>query len=291
MSRISYVNGKYLPHMHAFTHINDRGYQFADGVYEVIGLMNGKMADEKGHLDRLERSLEELFIVMPLKRAALQFVLREVIRRNRLKNAALYIQVTRGVAKRDFKFPQGCIPSLVVSCWPFKFSGNPAVDKGVRAITVPDQRWARRDIKTIALLPQALAKQKAHEAGAYEGIMVNSEGFITEGSSSNFWIFKDGVLITAPKSFEILKGVTRTAVFEIAQVQNIEIIESHFTPEEAYGAQEAFCSSATGLLVPVIRLDEHDIGDGKPGPITQKIYAKYLDYVEKGSDAQIEWTY
>lgn len=290
MTRISYVNGSYVPHAQAVTHINDRGYQFADGVYEVIAVVNGKLADEKGHIIRLERSLNELQIEMPVKAEALRFIMREVLRRNRYKNAALYIQVTRGIAKRDFKFPNSVKPSLVVYCWPFKFDGNPAVDKGVSAVTVPDQRWARRDIKTIALLPQALAKQKAYEQGAHEALMVNPDGYITEGSSSNFWIYKDGKLKTTPTSHEILKGITRTAISEIAKENNIEIVQEHIAPEEAYKAEEAFCSSATGLLVPIIKIDGHDIGSGQPGAIVQKIYAKYREYADKDYDSQVEWT-
>lgn len=290
MSRITYVNGSFVPHSKAVTHINDRGFQFADGVYEVIAVVNGKLADERGHLERLERSLKELQIDMPVSRNALRLIIREVLRRNRYKNAALYIQVTRGVAKRDFKFPKNVKPSLIVYCWAFKFDGNPAVEKGVSAITVPDQRWDRRDIKTVALLPQALAKQKAAEKGAHEALMVNKDGFITEGSSSNFWIYKDGVLKTAPSGHEILKGVTRTAIWSMAAEENINIIEEQISPEEAYKAEEAFCSSATGLLVPIIKIDGHDIGSGKPGEIVQKIYQKYREYAGQDYDTQIEWS-
>lgn len=289
MSRISYVNGRFIPHRDAVTHINDRGYQFADGVYEVIALVNGIFADEKGHMDRLERSLSELAIQMPVKRNSMKFIMRELIRKNRLNNAAIYIQVTRGIAKRDFKFPIDVKPCLIMSCWPFKFDGNPAIEKGVKAVCVPDQRWARRDIKTIALLPQTLAKQKAFEQGAYEALMINSDGYITEGSSSNFWIYKDGVLKTTPGSHEILKGVTRTAIYSIAEQGSIEIIEEHFKPDEAYKAEEAFCSSATGLLVPVIEIDGRKIGSGKPGDLVKRIYAEYKIYIKKGYDAQVQW--
>lgn len=290
MSRIAYVNGRFVPQMNAVTHINDRGYQFADGVYEVIAFVNGRFADEKGHLDRLARSLNELHIDMPVKRQALKFLMRELLRRNRYKNAAVYIQVTRGIAKRDFKFPANIKPCLVMSCWPYKFDTNPALETGIKAVTVEDQRWARRDIKTIALLPQALAKQKAHEKGAYEALMVNQDGFITEGSSSNFWLYKDGALKTTPSSYEILKGVTRTAIYQIAKDEKIEIVEEHITPEEAYRADEAFCTSATGLLVPVVDIDGNIIGSGKPGELARKIYNLYRQYADKGEGDQLEWT-
>lgn len=291
MSRISYVNGAYVDHRHAMVHVNDRGYQFADGVYEVVACMNGDLTDEKGHLDRLERSLAELRIEMPVKRSALSFIMRELLKRNRYKNAAVYIQITRGVAKRDFKFPHNIKPSLVMSCWACKYDDNPAIQNGVKAVTVTDQRWARRDIKTIALLPQALAKQKAADNDAYEAIMLNGNGEITEGSSSNFWIYKNGILKTTPKSHEILKGVTRTAIFSLAKQENIKVIEEHFLPNEAYEADEAFLSSATGFLVPVIEIDKQKIGNGKPGAFAKEFFDHYKQYAKKGYDAQIPWRY
>lgn len=293
MPRYSYVNGAFVPHAEACVHIEDRGYQFADGIYEVISLINGKFADERGHIDRLERSLGELQIHMPVRRETLRFLMRELVRKNRVKNAALYIQITRGVAKRDFKFPsQSIMPSLVMTCRHFKFDHNPNMQIGVKAITVPDQRWARRDVKTIALLPQALAKQKAHESGAYEAIMVDTEGNITEGSSSNFWILQGSKLITHPPGHQILKGVTRTAIAKIALENNLHIEERRFTPVEAYKADEAFCTSATALIVPVIEIDGHQIGTGKPGGIVLKIYNEYRKYADSSHyELQNLWSY
>lgn len=292
MPRISYVNGAYLPHDQAGVPIEDRGFLFADGVYEVIGLINGRYADERGHLDRLERSMAELQLHPPRSRDALRFIMRELVRRNKLRNGAIYIQVTRGAAKRDFKFPADNIPStLVMMCWPFRFDSNPNVERGVNVCTVPDERWARRDIKSIALLPQVLAKQKAAEQGCYEAIMLDDKGFITEGSASNFWIYKDGILKTRPANRSILKGVTRTAIYSIALEKGIEIIEEPFDIEEAQNADEAFCSSATALIVPVVKINDHAIGNGKPGVLSKDIYAGYRDYACGDYNHQIEWTY
>lgn len=293
MSRFSYVNGRYVPHSEASVSIEDRGFLLADGVYEVIGVINGRFADERGHLDRLERSMAELELTPPVSRAALRFIMRELVRKNRLTNAAIYLQVTRGVAKRDFKFPsENTRSSLVIMCWPYQYENNASVMNGVRACSVPDQRWARRDIKTVALLPQVLAKQKAVKQGVQEAIMVGADGYITEGASSNFWIYKDGVLMTRQADFGILKGVTRTAIFEIAREKGIRIAEKPFTVEDAMQAQEAFCSSATALIVPVVELDGHKIGDGKPGDLTREIYQRYRDYAARGDDeSQLEWRY
>ena len=292
MPRYSYVNGSYVPHSDACVHIEDRGYQFADGVYEVIGCIGGRFADERGHLERLERSMRELSITPPVERETLRFVMRHLLRLNRIRSAAIYIQVTRGVAPRDFKFPAEDVrASLVLTCRPFNFDQNLALEKGVAVATVPDQRWARRDIKTIALLPQALARQKAVDAGAYESWMVDDQGFITEGAASNAWIYKDGTLITHPSGQRILKGVTRTAIFDIARQQGLNIEERQFTPEEAYSAEEAFSSSATALLIPVVSIDGHTIGDGKSGKLVRSIYDQYRKYaLDKDYEGQVEWS-
>lgn len=291
MPIISYVNGSFVPHSHANVHIEDRGYQFADGVYEVISVINSDFADERGHLDRLERSCRELSLSMPVKRNALKILIRELIRKNRLKNAAVYIQVTRGTSKRDFKYPDpmDTPSSLVLICWPFKFDGNVNVEKGVKVISVPDQRWARRDIKTIALLPQTIAKQAAAKVGAYEAWMYDDLGNITEGSSSNAWIYKDRQLITHKADTQILRGVTRTSVEYIAKQQGVKIIERSFSLEEAYQAEEAFCTSATSLIVPVVQIDEHKIGDGEIGTLVKDIYAQYRAYVRAGETQQRTW--
>ncbi len=291
MPRTAYVNGRFVPHCEASVHIEDRGFQFADSVYEVIGCINGDMADMRGHLDRLERSLKELRIVMPVRRAVFPSLIKELLRRNKLRNAAVYIQVSRGAAPRDFKFPSDePLPTLVITARPFAFDAKPVSKKGIKVITLPDQRWARRDIKTTNLLPSVLAKQAAAEAGAGEAWMIDGEGNITEGSSSNAWIVtKDGKLVTRNATHAILKGVTRTAILPILKDSNLELEERAFTPKEAYEAVEAFTSSATSLIMPVLEIDGHPVGDGKIGPVTTRIYNAYRDYVRGKRGAHVGW--
>lgn len=291
MPRIAFVNGRYVPHNDAFVHIEDRGFQFADGVYEVVACINGKLADERGHLDRLERSLDELAIDMPVTRRSLQFIIREMLRRNRLKNANVYIQVTRGVARRDFPFPDDDVPaSIVLTARAFQFDGNAKVQKGGEAITVPDIRWKRRDIKSTGLLAQVLAKQEAVESGVYEAWMVDDEGYITEGSSSNAWIVtKEGKLVTRPASTDILRGVTRTALEKICAALQMKIEERPFTVQEAYDAEEAFNTSAVALVVPITKIDGHVIGSGEPGPVARKLYAEYRAYAAGERGEPVAW--
>jgi D-alanine transaminase len=290
MPRVAYVNGSYVPHNQATVHIEDRGFQFADGIYEVVACINGKMTDERGHLDRLERSLDELGIEMPVTRRSLQFIIREMVRRNKLKNANVYIQVTRGVAKRDFPFPADVPASIVLTARNFQFDNNKNVEKGISAMTVADIRWKRRDIKTTMLLAQVLAKQEALDGGAYDAWMVDDEGFVTEASSSNAWIVtKDGKLVTRNASTSILRGVTRTAFEKICSDLQMKIEERAFTPEEAYEAQEAFNTSAVALVVPVIMLDGKKIGAGEPGPVAKKLYAEYRAYAEGQRGEHVEW--
>ena len=291
MPRVAYVNGAYLPHGRAQVHIEDRGFQLADGVYEVIACINGRLADERGHLDRLERSLSELRIGMPVPRETLRLIIRETVRRNRARNASVYLQVTRGVSKRDFPFPPADTrPSLVVTVRPFRFEAQAKMKDGVKAITVPDIRWKRRDIKSIALLPQVLAKQTAAEAGAYEAWMVDDAGYVTEGASSNAWIVtRKGVLVTRQCGTEILRGVTRTALDSLRGELRIRLEERPFTPQEAYEAAEAFNSSAVALITPVVEIDGRRIGDGKPGPLTLRLYEEYRSYVDGLKGEQVAW--
>ena len=293
MPRYSYVNGRYVPHAQAAVHIEDRGFQFADSVYEVVSLINGYIADEAGHLDRLQRSLGELRIDMPMPRRSLQLVMREFARRNRLKNAYIYIQVTRGVAPRDFKFPKDIKPTLVIT-----HLGNAVFDMDARkkavkkAITVPDIRWKRRDIKTTALIGQVLAKQAAVDKGAYEAWMVDDDGFITEGSSTNAWIVdKTGALLTRPPVHtEILQGVTRNSIQVLCKKAGIKLIERAFTVAEAYKAKEAFTTAAGTLLTPIIEIDGRKIGDGKLGAVTSKILDLYFAYAADPKRRQEKWT-
>lgn len=290
MPRFAYVNGTFSRHSEAHVHIEDRGFQFADGVYEVVALINGQWADERGHLDRLERSLTELSIAMPVPRDTLRMLMRELARKNRLHNGNVYIQITRGRARRDFKFPAADTrPSLIMTASPFKFDSNTNVVKGARAISTPDIRWKRPDIKSIALLPQVLAKQAAAEKGAYEAWMIDADGYVTEGSSSNAWIVKSGKVITRPADNSILRGVTRTAIVQICAEMQIAFEERAFTLQEAYEADEAFNTGAVALIVPIIELDGHKIGNGQPGAVARRIYDEYRAYANGDRGEQQRW--
>jgi D-alanine transaminase len=290
MSRIAYANGAYVPLSDAMVHIEDRGFQFADGVYEVIALRDGKMVDEQGHYDRLWRSMSELSIEAPMSVAAMKLVIAELVRRNGLRNALIYMQVTRGVAPRDFKFPSHANSTLVVTVRPTKLDHTDKLEHGVKIITVPDIRWKRRDIKTVALLPQVLAKQKAAEAKAFEAWMVDDDGYITEGSSSNAWIItREGKLVTRQADHMILKGVTRTSLLRFAKELGIEFEERPFTREEAYQAVEAFVSSATTFLLPIVEIDEHVVGNGKPGSFGAKLREAYMEYADGKRGSFTPW--
>ena len=280
MSRQAYVNGVFQPHGDAVVHIEDRGYQFADGVYEVWAVLDAKLSDFEGHMTRLERSLDELRIKRPMTRAALTNVLREAIRRNRVRDGLLYIQVTRGTAKRDHPFPHpDTPPSVVITCKPIDSAAIEAkAQKGVAVITQPDIRWGRCDIKSVALLPNILAKQSAREAGANEAWLVDDLGLITEGSSTNAWIVDaDGVLRTRDTNANILRGITRNAMIKIARDAGVEVQERPFSVDEAKSAREAFFTAASAFATPVVSIDGVTVGAGKPGPITRKLRALYTE--------------
>lgn len=292
MPRIAYVNGQYVPHDAATVHIEDRGFQFADSAYEVIALMHGALVDARGHIDRLQRTLGELRMGMPVARQTLMLLMRELVRRNRIDCGGLYIQVTRGVAPRDFNFPKGDVPlSLVMTLRPatFDIAARKAAMKKV--ITLPDIRWQRRDIKSTALLAQVLTRQLATDAGAQEAWMVDDKGLITEGSSSNAWIVdKKGQLITRQTAGNaILKGVTRSALQALCKKEGIKIVERAFSVKEAHAAIEAFCSSAVALISPVSSIDGHKIGSGRIGPITEKIFDLYVDYATRNTEKHFSW--
>lgn len=278
MSRIAYVNGRYINHQSAKVHIEDRGYQFSDGVYEVAAICDGKIIDEGGHLKRLKKSLEELRICLPIKEKPLKVIFREVIRRNRISNGILYLQITRGVAKRDHPFPkENTKPVLVLTArsTPRRQIG----EEGARVVTTLDIRWLRRDIKSISLLPNILAKQKARENGVYEAWFVDGNGFITEGSSTNAWIVdENGAVITHQLGHNILGGITRDTVISLAKQNNITVIERPFTLDEALAASEAFITSTTSFVTSVVGINDSQIGNGKLGPITKKLQKLYLDY-------------
>jgi len=280
MSRVAYVNGVYQRHAEATIHVEDRGFQFADGVYEVWSVFDGKMADFDGHMTRLHRSLTELRIDIPMSREALTRVLKETIRRNRVRNGIVYLQVTRGTARRDHPFPaEGTPPSVVVTSRSAPFlKAQAQAAKGVAVVTHPDIRWGRCDIKTVGLLPNVLAKQAARDKGAYEAWMVDEMGLVTEGSSTNAWIVdKDGKLRTRDTQANILKGITRTAIMDIIEAEGIELDERPFSVEEAKQAREAFFTAAGAFVMPAISIDGVKIGDGKPGPIATRLRERYLE--------------
>ena len=279
MSRVAYVNGRFVPHAEASVHIEDRGYQLADGVYEVWAVFGGKLADAEGHFTRLERSLGELRIAMPMSSRALSLVLREAIRRNRVRDGLVYLQVTRGVAPRDHAFPTRPVrPSVVITAKPVDMAAAEAkAAKGIGVVTTPETRWARCDIKTIALLPNVLAKQAAREHGAGEAWFVDELGLVTEGASSNAWIVdSDGVLRTRDLNANILRGVTRKSLMALIAREGLEVSERPFSVEEAKGAREAFITGAGSLVTPVVSIDGAAIGDGMPGPVAMRLRASYV---------------
>ena len=284
MSRIAYVNGRYLPQRAAAVHVEDRGYQFSDGVYEVCEVRGGCIIDQRRHLARLKRSLQELRIDMPMAEAALAIVMRECIRRNRVHDGIIYLQITRGVAPRDHGFPPpGTRPSVVITAHGIDVAGNERIAAdGVAVITVPDNRWQRVDIKSISLLPNVLAKQAAREKGAKEAWFVDGAGHVTEGSSSNAWIVtRSGKVVTRPADNGILRGITRTVLLDVIRAQGLEFEERPFTVEEAYGAREAFLTSASQIVMPVVRIDDRPVGNGAPGSIATALRAEFHHHAER----------
>jgi D-alanine transaminase len=284
MSRIAYVNGRYLPWRQATVHIEDRGYQFSDGVYEVCEVRGGRLVDERLHMARLERSLKELRIAMPMSLKALGLVMRETVARNRVRDGLVYLQVTRGVARRDHAFPAaGTTPAIVVTARNLDFAGNErTAAEGIAVVTVPDNRWERVDIKSVALLPNVLAKQAAREAGAKEAWFVDHDGRVTEGSSTNAWIVtRDGEVVTRPADNGILRGITRTVLIEALKAQGLTFRERAFTVEEAYGAREAFVTSASMIVMPVIRIDGRPVGNGAPGLLATALRRDFHRYAEQ----------
>jgi D-alanine transaminase len=277
MSRVAYVGGQYLPHRLAAVHIEDRGYQFADGVYEVLAVVRGHLVDEEAHLVRLARSLRELRIPSPMSDAALKIIIRETIRRNSVLNGIVYLQISRGVAPRDHAFPASVKPVLVVTARR-KRPVDPRIPAdGIAVITIPDIRWRRCDIKSVALLPNVLGKQLAREAGAYEAWQVEQEGWVTEGTSTNAWIVTaERIVVTRQADSAILNGVTRLAVVDIIRREGYSLVERPFTVGEAKAASEAFLTSTSVELLPVVRIDGDPIGNGAPGPLSRRLREFYL---------------
>ena len=285
MSRIAYVNGRYLPHRGAMVHVEDRGYQFSDGVYEVCEVRGGRLIDERRHIARLQRSLGELRIPMPMSVKALGVVLREVVAKNRLRYGLVYLQITRGVARRDHAFPSPAVaPSMVVTARTLNIKRNEALAAtGIAVISVPDNRWGRVDIKTVGLLPNVLARQAAIEQGARDAWFVDKDGVVMEASSANAWIVTaEGTLVTRHVDHAILRGITRTVVFDAVKGQGLSIEERAFTLQEAFAAREAFITSATQLVLPVVKIDGRSIGDGKPGPVASALRREFYRYAETG---------
>jgi D-alanine transaminase len=280
MSRFAYVNGRFVRHGEAVVHIEDRGYQLADGVYEVWAVFDGKLADAEGHFARLWRSLDELRIAHPMSEASLTLVLREAVRRNKVREGLCYLQVTRGVAKRDHAFPNPAVlPSIVITA---KSVDRAAADakaaQGASVISVPENRWGRCDIKSIGLLPNALAKQAARERGAIEAWFVDDMGLVTEGASSNAWIIDaEGALRTRDTNANILRGVTRSTLLEVIREIGLPFSEKPFTIAEAQGAKEAFITGAGSLLTPIVQVDGVKLGEGKPGEVATRLRRLYIE--------------
>lgn len=283
MTRVVYVNGRYLPYAHARVHAEDRGFQFADAVYEVCEVRDGRLVDETRHMQRLSRSLGELGMPQPMQPSAWARVLRETIRRNRVQDGLVYLQVSRGAGPREFVFPGAHVAPTVVclarSADPARTEAGAAA--GIAIKSMPDIRWGRCDIKTVMLLPAAMAKQAARAEGAREAWFVDAQGFVTEGASSNAWIIdKDGRLITRQIGNDILRGITRTTLVDLLRRERIELVERPFTIAEAQGAREAFITSATNTVMPVTSIDGKPIGNGDPGLLTLRLRSEFHSAAE-----------
>lgn len=283
MSRIAYVNGRYLPLAQASVNVEDRGYQFSDGVYEVCEVREGRLVDERRHMARLAFSLGELRIAMPMSPASLGVVLREIVRRNRVRWGIVYLQITRGVSRRDHAFPPaGTVPSIVVTARNMDLAAaEKMAESGVAVISVPENRWERVDIKSVSLLPNVLAKQAAREQSAREAWFVDAMGRVTEGSSSNAWIVtRDGKVVTRQADHGILKGITRTVVLDVIAAQGLKLEERAFTMDEAHAAREAFITSASQIVLPVVKIDGRPVGNGAPGLIASALRRDFHRYAE-----------
>jgi len=277
MSRIAYVNGEFLPLEAAKISILDRGFIFADGIYEVTAVLDGRLVDYDNHIARLWRSLGEIKLACPVDAARLLELHRSLIERNRLTEGSIYLQVTRGVAERDFPFPKDVPSSLVMFTQIKSLIDPPAAKTGIKVLSLPDLRWSRRDIKSVALLAQVLAKQAAAEVGCQEAWMLDGDKITEGGSSTAFIVNKDRHLITRPLSRAILPGITRKAVLALAEQEDLRLEERPFSLEEAYGAEEAFISSATSFVMPVVEIDRRPIGTGRPGPLAARLRELYLE--------------
>lgn len=282
MSRTVYVNGDYLPEETATVSIFDRGFLFADGVYEVTSVLAGRLLDFDGHAARCERSLGELGMPMPMDRDALLEIHRRLVAENGIEDGLVYLQITRGAADRDFAYPAQDTPQTVVLFTQSKpgLADNPQAETGLKVITIPDERWGRRDIKTVQLLYPSMGKMRAKAEGADDAWMVE-EGVVTEGTSNNAYIVKDGAIVTRQLGHEILHGITRAAVLRFAREAQMQVEERAFTVEEARAADEAFVTSASAFVMPVVAIDGAPLGDGRPGPVARRLREIYIEESSK----------
>ncbi|MGB8711474.1 MAG: D-amino-acid transaminase [Methyloceanibacter sp.] len=282
MSRTVYVNGSFVPEADAKISVFDRAFLFAEGVYEVTAVLGGKPLDLENHLVRLDRSLAEMQIAPPLSHAELRALHAELITLNKVEEGVVYLEITRGVADRDFLYPEGVPPTVVAFTQSRPLLDNPYAESGIKVITLPDIRWKRRDIKSTALLAQTMGKQEAKRRGAYEAWMVEN-GFVTEGTSSTAFILDvNGTIRTQPLGHHILPGVTRRAVLRLAQEEGLAIEERPFTVAEAMQAREAFLTAASAFVLPVVEIDGKPIGDGRPGPVAREFRRLYIEEARKG---------
>ena len=282
MERIVYVNGDYVPEVDAKISVFDRGFLMADGVYEVTSVLGGKLVDFDGHVKRLMRSLRELDMKAPCTEEELLEIHRELVKRNAVTEGLVYLQVTRGVAERDFAYPKDAKPTLVMFTQTKSLIDNPVAKQGIKVISIDDIRWGRRDIKTVQLLYPSMGKMMAKVAGADDAWMVE-DGKVTEGTSNNAYIVKNGKIITRQLSHEILHGITRAAVLRFAKEAQMDVEERAFTIDEAKAADEAFFTSASAFVMPVVEVDGATLGDGKPGPVTMRLREIYLEEARKAA--------
>lgn len=290
MSHIAYVNGRYLPQSVAHIHIEDRGYQFADGVYEVVCIWNGVPVDYAPHIARLNRSLRELRMRSPASDGALTVIAKELVRRNRVVKGTLYVQVNRGVAPRAHPFPKDAVtPSLIMTVKHGAGPSDAAAEQGVQVVTAADQRWGRCDIKTVGLLANVLAKQTAAEAKAFEALLVRPDGIVTEASASNAWmVTKDQTIVTHPATNAILGGVTRATVIRLAKAAGYKVDERPFTLDEARAAKEVFLTGTTTFVMPVVQIDETPVANGAPGTVALDLRRLYRGFID-GLHADVAW--
>lgn len=288
MAKISYVNGRFVPHSKAYVHIDDRGYQFADGIYEVAAFFNNVILDEEAHWKRLKRSLDALQIAMPMDVDALKRTVRKLIEKNGKRHGLLYVQVTRGVAKRDHPFPKDVRPSIVMTVSAAKTPKAQTIADGVGVITRPDIRWGRRDIKSTSLLPNILARQESYVLGLRETWLFDEQGMVSEGSASNAWIVtKNSEIITHPADNKILGGITRDVVLKLARKMKLKVIERPFSLKEIKQAKEAFITSTSANVLPVTRIDDKPVGNGAPGEITCRLLDAYLAHIKAQTGKQL----